>query len=507
MDIKILDGEYWWTGCVNSAHFTPYTVESDHEFSMYGGNEADQYAPVMVSSKGRYFWSDKPFTGKVKNGVISLDLLDDGELCEGYENLRGAYLAVMKKHFPFNGKMPDKLFFTAPQYNTWIELGVEQFEDRIIEYAESIVKNGFTPGVLMIDGGWQEDYGVYEYCNMRKIPHPKQMVDRLHELGFKVMFWVSPIVSSAGWRFKELRKLGYLCMYKDTETPAIRDWWSGDSCMMDLTNPGCVAWFHEKLQSVIDNYGVDGFKFDAGDGYFYRDDDNIYQPMLGREQTKAFNEFGEKYPFNEFRAAWNCGGMGLVARLHDKYHSWTEYGINTLIPHTITQGLAGYAYCCPDMVGGGILDCFAADSEFEFDQELFVRWTQASTFTAMMQMSIAPWRVLTKENYEIVKSCIKLHEKYGETFYNLGVNASKTGEPIVRHMCYEFPDCGFETCDNQFMLGSDILVAPVLVKGARTRDVILPKGRWLADDGVEYEGGQTITVDAPLERLPYFTKM
>ena len=122
-------------------------------------------------------------------------------------------------------------------------------------------------------------------------------------------------------------------------------------------------------------------------------------------------------------------------------------------------------------------------------------------------MSIAPWRVLTKENYEIVKSCIKLHEKYGETFYNLGVNASKTGEPIVRHMCYEYPNAGFESCNDQFMLGSDMLVAPVLVKGATTRDVRLPEGRWLADDGTEYEGGQTITVDAPLERLPYFTKI
>ena len=88
----------------------------------------------------------------------AIDLLDEGELGEGYGNLRGAYLAVMKKHFAFNGKMPDKLFFTAPQYNTWIELGVEQFQDRIIKYAESIVENGFTPGVLMIDGGFCKAY-------------------------------------------------------------------------------------------------------------------------------------------------------------------------------------------------------------------------------------------------------------------------------------------------------------------------------------------------------------
>lgn len=505
MDIKILDGEYWWSGCVNSAHLMPYSTETETEFSMYGGSESDQYAPVMVSSKGRYFWSEKPFTGKVANGVISIDLLDDGELADGFENLKGAYLAVMRKYFPFNGKMPDKAFFTSPQYNTWIELGVEQCEDSIIKYAEDIIANGFTPGVLMIDGGWQEDYGVYEYFNMRKIPHPKQMIDRLHELGFKVMVWVSPIVSSAGWRFKELRKLGYLCKDAETGEPAIRNWWSGDSCMMDLTNPGCVEWFREKLKSLMDNYGVDGFKFDAGDGYCYRDSDDIYTPMLAREQTTAFNEFGEYYAFNEYRAAWKFGGRSIVSRLHDKYHSWDKYGINTLIPHTVAQGLAGYAYCCPDMVGGGIFDCFTKGKEF--DQELFVRWTEANALTAMMQLSIAPWRVLTKENFVIVRKYIKLHEKYSDLFYKLGVNASKTGEPIVRHMCYEFPDEGFETCSTQFMLGSEILVAPVLEKGARSRTVALPKGKWISDIGVEYDGGQTVTENAPLDRLPYYTRV
>ncbi len=505
MEIKILDGEYWWAGCINAAHEMPYSVDSEAEFSMYGGSEADQYAPVMISTKGRCFWSEKPFTGVVSNGVISLDLLDNGELKEGYGDLRGAYLAAMRAHFPFSGKMPDKMFFTAPQYNTWIELGVDQCEESILKYAEDIIANGFAPGVLMIDGGWQEDYGIYEYFNMRKVPHPKEMIAKLHELGFKVMVWVSPIVSSAGWRFKELRKLGYLCKDPETELPALRDWWSGVSCMLDFTNPDCVKWFHEKLKSLMDNYGVDGFKFDAGDSYCYRDGDGIYEPMLAREQTTPFNEVGEHYAFNEFRAAWKFGGRAIVSRLHDKYHSWDSYGINTIIPHTVSQGLSGYAYCCPDMVGGGIIDCFGAGKSL--DEELFVRWAEASALTAMMQISIAPWRVLKPENYEIVKGCIKLHEKYSELFCELGVNASKTGEPIVRHMSYVFPSEGFERCNSQFMLGNDILVAPVLEKGARERSVTLPQGRWLSDTGVEFDGGKEICEAAPLERLPYYTRI
>ncbi len=125
-----------------------------------------------------------------------------------------------------------------------------------------------------------------------------------------------------------------------------------------FTNPEAVKWFWSELDSLTDRYEVDGFKFDAGDKYFYEDDDIIFKPTPAREQTAAFNAVGERYSFNEFRAAWKFGGRAIVARLHDKYHTWNDFGINTLIPHTILQGLCGYAYCCPDMVGGGILDCF-----------------------------------------------------------------------------------------------------------------------------------------------------
>ena len=74
-------------------------------------------------------------------------------------------------------------------------------------------------------------------------------------------------------------------------------------------------------------------------------------------------------------------------------------------------------------------------------------------------------------------------------------------------MEYEFPGCGYERMTDQFMLGSNYLVAPVLTKGAVTRDVALPEGRWRYVDGTVYEGGLTVTVPAPINVLPYFEKL
>lgn len=502
MEIAIGEGEYWWSGIVNDGHEMPYTRDTTAFFDMEGGREKDQFTPLMLSSKGRYVWSDGSYSGTVEGGCIRLEGSSEFELGEGYDTLRGAYLAAMRKHFPFCGQMPDAAFWRAPQYNTWIELGTEQKAERILSYGREILANGLVPGIMMIDGGWQEDYGVFEFHG-EKIRNPKALVRELHEMGFKVMLWVSPIVSAAGPHYRFLSEKGYLVRDAGGKD-AVRKWWSGYSCVLDLTNPEAVCWYHEQLEGLRERYGVDGFKFDAGDRYFYEDNDLTYGRVRAREMTRAYNQTGERYDLNEFRAAWNFGGRKIVARLHDKYHSWDSFGINTLIPHTVLQGLCGYAYCCPDMVGGGIIDCFGHGKGL--DEELFVRWAQACALMGMMQLSVAPWRVLGKENAALVAEAVKLHTEFGSYIYGLAQQASRTGEPVIRHMAYEFPEEGLERTGDQFMLGSDILAAPVLEKGASHRKVYFPKGSWMDKEGREISGGCMLEIPVDLSSIPYFRR-
>jgi len=101
----------------------------------------------------------------------------------------------------------------------------------------------------------------------------------------------------------------------------------------------------------------------------------------------------------------------------------------------------------------------------------------------------------------------KLHEEMGKFILELAKAASVNGEPIVKPMELAFPGNGYETIIDQFVLGNDIIVAPVTVKGVRVRKVVLPKGTWKADDGNTYKGGKPIEISVPLERLPYFRKI
>ena len=86
----------------------------------------------------------------------------------------------------------------------------------------------------------------------------------------------------------------------------------------------------------------------------------------------------------------------------------------------------------------------------------------------------------------------------------LAENSAKTGAPIMYSLEILYPNQGFENITDQFFLGKDLIVAPMLEKAKSTRTVFLPKGKWLADDGKKYKGGKTYQLNVPIDRLPYF---
>jgi alpha-glucosidase (family GH31 glycosyl hydrolase) len=140
------------------------------------------------------------------------------------------------------------------------------------------------------------------------------------------------------------------------------------------------------------------------------------------------------------------------------------------------------------------------------DEELFVRWAQASALMGMVQMSISPWRVLSERNAALVAAALKLHADFSERIGALAQHAAQTGEPLVRAMAYAFPAEGFETVDDQFMLGDDVLVCPVLEKGAESRQIRLPLGQWRSWKGEVLEGGRVISLEVGLADTPYFLR-
>ncbi len=499
VEIKIETDEDWWVGIVNHGHMFP--LSNGYEADLYGNLYGNQAQSVLVSSSGRAIWSDEPFQIRVGDGHIHLENPSGVfDLREYGNTLKEAYLGVSQDRFPPTGEMPHETLFLQPQYNTWIELLYDQNQHDILEYARAIIDNGFPPGIIMIDDNWQRSYGDWEFRTER-FDNPKAMVQELHEMGFTVMLWVCPFVSPDTEVYRYLRDRGLLLRDQDGQ-PKVIHWWNGQSALLDLTHPEAVSWFHGRLDYLMDTYGIDGFKLDAGDPEYYVKT-VAHEDVTPNDHSRLFAEIGLRYPLNEYRATWQMGGQPLAQRLRDKGHSWED--LQMLIPHILTQGLSGYAFTCPDMIGGGLMGSFI--NLEEVDQELIVRSAQTHALMPMMQFSVAPWRVLDKEHLDAVKKAIDFRSRFTDYIMELAHDASQSGEPIVRYLEYEFPHQGYAGVSDQFLLGDAIMVAPVLESGKTTRDVQIPPGRWERPDGDVVEGPATINIRAPLDELPLFRRV
>jgi alpha-glucosidase len=507
--------ETWWVGVISESHQMPLTAASGpFEIDLFANTAGNQVQPLLLSTQGRYVWSEDPFRIDFRDGRFTLTpgsgVFESGQ--HG-SSLRDAAVHAAQAFFPPSGKIPAEALFTHPQFNTWIELTYDQNQEDVLEYAHGIVASGFTPGVLMIDEGWFEEYGRYVF-HPGRFPNPKGMMDELHGLGFEVMLWVCPYIRPDGQYFKELflneDDVVWLRSAKNPRYPAIMHWWDGFSAVTDLTNPYGRDWFRAQLDHLVEEYGVDGFKLDGGDAGHYARGQMIggeavaYDPATTpNDHTRAFAEIGLDYPLNEYRSCWKMGGQPLAQRLRDKEHTWED--LRKLVPGIVNQGLMGYPFNCPDMIGGGEYGSFI-DLE-AVDQELIVRAAQTHALMPMMQFSVAPWRVLSAENLEICRGAAALHSEMGGEILALAREAAQTGEPIVRSLEYQFPHAGYLEVDDQFLLGPGILVAPVLQEGARTREIVFPPGQWRGDDDSVVEGPATLEIDAPLERLPWYRRV
>ncbi|WP_026507195.1 glycoside hydrolase family 31 protein [Butyrivibrio sp. MC2013] len=481
MRIEFPKDEYWYGGPVKNGSKMPLSHDSNIVIDTRVNRTPNQAMPLFISTKGRYIWKKEGFMISFSEGVIEID--DDCFISECYGDLRRGYLKAMEKEFPFRGGTPAPELFKNPIYNTWIELTFDQNQKDILSYADGILENGMPPGVLMIDDGWSEYYGNWSFHTGR-FPDPKAMIASLHSRGFKVMLWLCPFISADTVKYREALAKGILIRDEKGE-PYIVHWWNGFSAVLDMSNPKAVSWLSSQLDALTD-MGVDGFKFDAGDSFFYEAPNQTFANTSPNEQSILWERFGEKYPYNEYRVTYLAGGAPVLQRLCDKQHSWNTEGIGGLMPDSLLQGLTGHPFSCPDMIGGGEYVNFHEALGSRFDEELFVRHCEIACLMPAMQFSAAPYRLLSSKNYDKILSCIRLRESMNDYIMELVTAAGSTGEPIIRYMAYEFPGEGCDTVIDQFMLGDRYLVAPIYEKGARGRNVFLPKGDWIRN-------GQVIT--------------
>lgn len=398
-----------------------------------------------------------------------------------------------------------------PIWSTWARYKDAVTQSDVIRFAQDIFCHDLPHSIMGIDDRWSSKYGDLEFDH-KKFPNPKAMIDQLHAMGFLVTVWVTPFANIDSRAVQgEHRK--YFVHTKDGELGKFEWWQPTLIAALDVTQQDACDWFVAGLTRLRDMYGLDGFKFDAGEPSFLPKNSTLQTTMLSpSEYTRLWiRNVASKFQVSEVRSGvQRCQGSAPMFRLFDRFSTWgLQNGLASVLPALLTSGVLGFPFSIPDYIAGN------AYGDEVPNGELMVRWAQASSAMPAMQFSIPPW-TFGDDCERLCRNALK----WRETFFWRKIEACVEDAwnqlvPICRPMWWAEPKKKevASLCD-QFMVGNDVVVAPVVVCEQRERRVFLPNGRWKRVDleigigvGDIIEGNRWVeSASATLDEMPTFLR-
>jgi len=358
--------------------------------------------------------------------------------------------------------------------------------------------------------------------NRDKFPEPKALTAAFQEAGVRLVANLKPCLLDDHPAFAQVVAQGAM-VSNAGGAPCMAQFWDGWGAHLDFTHPAAIAWWQRGLREQILDYGID-VAWNDNNEYGIWDEDGRSngfgaplpiarsRPLHGLLMTRASaEEQAARTPGSRVYTITRAGMPGYAR------YAQTWSGDNTTSWHTLrwnqrmglSMGLSGMFNIGHD-IGG-----FAGPTA---DAELLVRWMQACALNPRCIMNSwkedgsvnTPW--LHPDATKHIRAAIELRLTLLPYLYSCLHESVRAHRPVLRPTFFEFPDDPQCWHDNdEFLVGADVLVAPVLDTGSVTRSLYLPQARdtpgWRCfHTGAWYPSGQTIEVAAPIERLPLFVR-
>ena len=360
-------------------------------------------------------------------------------------------------------------------------------------------------------------------------PDPKGMIDACHDDGIRVLLWQIPVLKRLDAPHPQHEAdvahalaHGYVIANGDGTPYRNQGWWFTDAHVFDATNPEARAWWFDKRRYLFEDLGIDGMKTDGGEHLWGRD----LRALDGSRGTELVNRYAQAYvdAYHGF-VQEATGGDGLTfsragytgahrSPAHwagDENSTWSAFRAS--IQAGVTAGLAGVSIWGWD-VGG-----FSGEIP---TVELYVRSAQMAAFCPVMQYHSelhpatenrdrTPWNVAERHGDARALTIYRAYARLRMAMLDLveadAAALGTAGRPLMRSPALTWPERHDELLEDPstYLFGRDLLVAPVLEKGAQARAVRLPPGAWVdLWSGARFEGDRTVLMPAPLERIPVF---
>jgi sulfoquinovosidase len=380
-----------------------------------------------------------------------------------------------------------------------------------------------TPFGKRIWWNWVGDETLY--------PNWADLVGSLRDNDVRVLTYFNPFLTDVAEKENATRNLyteaadeGYLV--EDIEGDPIQIENGGFfASMIDLTNDDTRTWIKSIMRKQID-LGVSGWMADFGEALPYdvklhsgvdsRVYHNDYPYEWAKLNREAIREAGVEEDFLFFSRSGNARSPGETRLfwIGDQLCSWDEFdGFQTVIPALLSSGMSGYALQHTDT--GGWLSINVGNLIYNRDKELFQRWVELSAFTVLLRLHTTN-DAENNHQYNSDAETLAHFARFSKIFAALAPyrkllmeKAQSTGYPLIRHLMLHYPnDPTAYSIQQQFLLGEEILVAPVVTQGEVFREVYFPTGKWIhVWTGTEYgdeSQGTLQEIDAPIGRPPVF---
>jgi len=492
--------------------------------------------PFVLSSHGYGFLWHNPSIGRVSFGSNYTEWFSENSTQLDYWVTAGntpaeilADYADATGHVPM---MPDYgLGFWQCKLRYWNQ-------EQLLEVAREYKKRNIPIDVIVCDFFHWPRLGDFRF-EEEFFPNPRAMTEELEKMNIKLMVSVWPQIDQKSENFNEMREQGLLV---NTEQGVrIQMCFFGDNALFfDATNPDARKYVWQKCKKNYYDNGIRIFWLDEAEPEFSEYDFENYRYYLG-PATRVGNIYPQAYSrtFYEGMAAENQSDIVNLVRCawagSQRYGALVWSGdvhcdfatFRRQLCAGLNMGIAGIPWWTTDI--GGFGGGNPQDPSF---RELLVRWFQWGCFCPVMRLhgdrqpTLVPvyrkdgstalftgsdnevWS-FGDEAYPILVKFIQLREKLRPYTKRLMREAHETGAPVIRPMFFEFPRD--EQCwllKDQYMFGPGILVAPVMEAGAVSRNVYLPVGTEWTDprNGEKYHGGETVSVSAPLDTIPFFIR-
>jgi len=387
--------------------------------------------------------------------------------------------------------------------------------------ARGMRDNDIPCDAIHFDIDYMDNYKVFTWNEERYHGDSKGFLKTLTEDGFKPITINDPgVKKEAGYSvYEEGVREGYFAKTPEGEV-YINEVWPGESAYPDFGNPDTRKWWGEHQQFLLDQ-GVRGiwndmnepasFKGPLPDDVVFTDDGrttnhlemhNVYGHLMAKATYEALKRLDGRRPFVITRACFAGTQKYSTAWTGDNVSMWAH--LQMVIPQLCNLGLSGMPFVGTDIGGFG----------YDTTPELITRWVQVGCFSPLFRNHSSlgtrpqePWRFGEKV-LSIYRKYVKLRYRLIPYLYDLFYEEEKTGAPIMRPLVYHYekdPVAG--NCNDEFMVGDRILVAPVVMQGMNHRMVYLPEGEWYDYWTKEKLTGPIWFIrEAPLDICPIYVK-